>query len=323
MADLENPVNPLFWDVPIVNDNGTPTQEFMRKWEQQAATNASIPNLTTAAAVSEILDLIGSTIGDLLVRGTFTWGVLPPNTAGFVLTDGGPGAQPNWQALPAQKAPASALDDGTNFYLAMQDATGQLVLDSFNDPIFVPEVLPTNALPIATSSAVGAVKVDNKSIAVAGDGTISTLANCLAVKLSVNQSIADSTYTKVSLDSVIVDTQSAFNVSTHLWTPAAGKYLICANSQGLVVTSITVCALRISKNGLYGSGGTSVGASLQGALSGSVTNSNVLNIATIITMNGSDTLELDAYIAGTGGGNAVNSNGGDGTTQLNAIYLGP
>jgi len=40
---------------------------------------------------------------------------------------------------------ASAADDGTNFYLAMQDGAGQLVLDGSGNPIFGIEVLPVSA----------------------------------------------------------------------------------------------------------------------------------------------------------------------------------
>ena len=64
-----NTVQPLNWQRPIVAPGGAATDEFQRAWAQQARTNASIPDLTTAAAASEILDLISSTAGSLLVRG--------------------------------------------------------------------------------------------------------------------------------------------------------------------------------------------------------------------------------------------------------------
>ena len=176
MTTLTNKVNRLDWNVPIVTPSGTPTDEFQRKWLQQTATNASIPNLTTAANVSSVLDLVASTPGSLLVRRATTWGGLAPNTAGFVLTDSGVGIPATWQLphyIPAggttgqvleknsatnydvswqtiatsSGAPGSAMDDGTNFYLAMLDSAGQLVLDAFGDPIFGIEVLPLTAIP--------------------------------------------------------------------------------------------------------------------------------------------------------------------------------
>lgn len=75
---FKNKVQELTWNIPIVNKNGTPTEEFQRKWLQQAATNASIVNLTNAAGVSAVLDLITSVVGSLLVRGASQWQGLPP-----------------------------------------------------------------------------------------------------------------------------------------------------------------------------------------------------------------------------------------------------
>lgn len=74
---FKNAVNPLTWNVPIVNKDGSPTTEFQQKWLQQATTNASIVNLTTAAGVSAVLDLITALAGSLLVRGTTRWQGLP------------------------------------------------------------------------------------------------------------------------------------------------------------------------------------------------------------------------------------------------------
>jgi len=64
-------VDPLDWRTPIVDGSGRPTQEFMRKWQEQKGINSGVP--TDAASLSVILDFIGSTQGDLLVRGTTKW----------------------------------------------------------------------------------------------------------------------------------------------------------------------------------------------------------------------------------------------------------
>lgn len=94
----KNDVNPLNWQVPIVNKDGTPTNEFMRKWEQQANANASIPDVTSAAAVSAVLDLLGLAQGDILYRDVDLWKVLTPGTLGYVLQTGGAAANPSWAA---------------------------------------------------------------------------------------------------------------------------------------------------------------------------------------------------------------------------------
>lgn len=72
-SNLKSSVNPLDWRVPIVNSNGTPTAEFQRKWAQQAATNGKIPELTTPAQVSAVLDVVAGAAGDVLVRGATQW----------------------------------------------------------------------------------------------------------------------------------------------------------------------------------------------------------------------------------------------------------
>lgn len=93
MANQQNTVNPLDWKVPIVNADGTPTNEFMRKWAQQARTNGNIPDLSTAAGVSEVLDKIAATAQSILVRGTAQWGGLTaPGDASKFLNGANPPA---------------------------------------------------------------------------------------------------------------------------------------------------------------------------------------------------------------------------------------
>jgi hypothetical protein len=226
MADLTNNVNPLTWNVPIVDKLGRATPEFQRKWEQQARTNGTIPDLSTAAAVSEVLDVIGNTTGSLLVRGSSAWNImvpsadgrvlrdrgagqtpiwdtlsnvldkiglaqgdvlfrsatgwsaLTPGTAGQVLTTHGNSANPTWENAASGGGAASAQDDGTNLYLAVSDANGQLVLDGSGNPVFVSEVLPAASLPAPAgyvsgsygSMTVNKVKgVTDGSSAAAGD----------------------------------------------------------------------------------------------------------------------------------------------------------
>lgn len=96
---VQNKVNQLTWSVPIVNANGTPTDEFMRKWLQQATQNASMVDLTTAISVSKVLDLISSVIGAVMVRGTTQWTGLVPVSDGRVLRDKGVGAVPIWDTI--------------------------------------------------------------------------------------------------------------------------------------------------------------------------------------------------------------------------------
>lgn len=109
---FKNAVNPLTWNVPIVNKDGSPTTEFQQKWLQQATTNASIVNLTTAAGVSAVLDLITALAGSLLVRGTTRWQGLPSPADATMFLNGA-------------AAPAFAKVKDTD--LAVTDVTGNNV----------------------------------------------------------------------------------------------------------------------------------------------------------------------------------------------------
>lgn len=93
----EPTVNPLDWLVPIVNPNGTPTGEFMRKWQQQSVVNATISTLATAAEVSAALDSLGAVEGDMLVRGASAWEAIAAGAVGYILTSTGVGSVPTWQ----------------------------------------------------------------------------------------------------------------------------------------------------------------------------------------------------------------------------------
>lgn len=156
MANLQ----PLNWQIPIVDPDRTPTIEFQRAWAALQGATGSIPALDTAAEVSAVLDKLGSTPGSLLrrtaagwqiitgaqgdllrrgasdwqtipypndatkyldgtgaysgvqtllnsigstrgqvlFRGATNWSVLPPGTAGYVLSTNGAGADPSWVA---------------------------------------------------------------------------------------------------------------------------------------------------------------------------------------------------------------------------------
>ncbi len=60
------------------------------------ATSAGDP---VELAISTILDWISTTRGSILYRGASGWAALPPNTAGYVLKDGGSGADPSWSSV--------------------------------------------------------------------------------------------------------------------------------------------------------------------------------------------------------------------------------
>lgn len=100
MADI----NPLNWQIPIVNANRTPTDEFQRAWAGLQSATGAIPALDTQAEVSAVLDKIGATPGSLLHRATSGWQIIT-GADGDLLRRGAAG----WQLLPSPNDPTQFL----------------------------------------------------------------------------------------------------------------------------------------------------------------------------------------------------------------------
>jgi hypothetical protein len=122
VAAPKTPQGPLDWRVPITNPDGTPTNEFMRKWNFQTSINTGIP--TTPQQLSDVLDLLGLAQGDIIYRDADRWRVLGPGAARTLLTSGGVSANPSWVTQTAH------LDDfgASRGDLLFRGATGWEVL---------------------------------------------------------------------------------------------------------------------------------------------------------------------------------------------------
>lgn len=154
----QNIVNPLSWQVPIVNKDGTPTDEFMRKWEQQATTNSTIPVLSTVAQVSAVIDIIDDTPGDILIRGSTTWEGVAPLTL--------------FDAAGA----AAAAQTAAELFATNADAVVLAAAEAFsaNANNLTSGTVAAARLPIATTAAFGAVKPDGVTVTIAA-GVISAV----------------------------------------------------------------------------------------------------------------------------------------------------
>lgn len=112
-------VQPLGQKFQITNEDGTPTEYFIR-WAQQrqidiaSADSREIiagtgldgggvfdTDITIDANASAILDLISPTQGTVLFRGASSWQGLAPGTSGNFLKTNGTGADPAWAAASA------------------------------------------------------------------------------------------------------------------------------------------------------------------------------------------------------------------------------
>lgn len=119
-------IGPLTWDVPIVDKQGRPSPEFQRRWNTQRSNNAGlvtaftqltdVPSSYTAKGgyvvrvnvaanalefikTSDLIDVLGSTRGSLLERGSAGWTGLAPGTNGYFLKSGGAGADPSYASV--------------------------------------------------------------------------------------------------------------------------------------------------------------------------------------------------------------------------------
>lgn len=67
--------------------------------KQVVANISGVSNTPVGVGVSALIDAVfGSAQGDVLYRDAAVWKVLAPGTIGFVLTTGGPAANPSWAA---------------------------------------------------------------------------------------------------------------------------------------------------------------------------------------------------------------------------------
>lgn len=320
---VKNKVGPLTWNVPITNSDGTPTYEFQRKWLAQAAANAAVVDLSTSAKVSAVLDLIGSGKGSILYRGTLQWNTLSGAAGhdGWVLTWNDTTGLAEWRAVATGGGAASSFYlDGTDGYVALVDSNGQLVLDSLGRGVYSKDpVLPAAMLPLGSAAAFGALKVDGFSIAAAA-GVIGSQFQGFVAQRASNQAVTDSTYTKVTYSSFVTNTLGTqLALATGLFTPTkAGNYLVFGSLLGQVATLAQQCNTLICKNGTFGSGGVIVATGSVPGLASSALTGTALAMA-IVSMNGTtDTLEINGYVAGTGGSDVLFG----GAIFFGAIYLG-
>jgi hypothetical protein len=126
---------------------------------------------------------------------------------------------------------------------------------------------------------------------------------------SSTTSIANTTWTKISINTVTFDTNSNFNTSNYRFTPTvAGYYQI--NGMAQLASTSQAYAIAIWKNGGAVSQASGIGAS---GLNGSA------NTSVVIYLNGStDYVEL--YMYQTSGG-SINANGGNNVTALSGSLI--
>lgn len=108
--------------------------------------------IPSALSASNVLDMIGSTRGQVLYRGASGWSVLAPGTAGYVLQTGGAGADPSWIAV-AGTGTVTSIAAGTGIAASPSPitTTGTISLASISDLRVLANVSGGSAAPIANT----------------------------------------------------------------------------------------------------------------------------------------------------------------------------
>jgi len=154
-----------------------------------------------------------------------------------------------------------------------------------------------NGNDIMTSDGSGTITLSSGMNTAVAAGTNNTPA-FHAYKSSNDNSVTDNTYVKVTLESELLDSDGAWDVSTSKFTPqVAGKYLIMA---GVYLVAGSTSTLRNSYTLIY-KNGSEVGYARNGFQANDIHLSHVTYQA-IVDMNGStDYVELYAAIDVTSG----------------------
>lgn len=186
-------------------------------------------------------------------------------------------------------------------------------LATTNGPVFVAPFLGTPASGDATN-------LINLNATQLTSGTVPN-ARINAPKLfatmnAATQSVSDLTPVTVALDTAQTDSLSAFNTTTHVYTPTvAGWYNVTAKLRCRVTTLLSSCAVIITKN--------TVSYAQASLVPGSTTQTDAI-VSVPVQFNGTtDNILVSTIVAGTGGGDVVVGGTAPFLTTLSANYLGP
>lgn len=127
---------------------------------------------STVTTASSILDLIGSTQGDVLYRTNTGWTVLAPGTSGQVLTSGGPAANISWTNAPGTGT-VTSITQGTGMSFSASPCTTTCTIG------LVSPVLATNGGTGVASPAAHTIPINNGPSNMNNTGT-GTAGQCLA-----------------------------------------------------------------------------------------------------------------------------------------------
>lgn len=212
---------------------------------------------------------------------------------------------------------ASIYDDGTNLYVAVSDADGQLVLDGSGDPVFSKEVLPVASIPVdgTTIAAVAGV--------LAAVGLPAAL--CFQAKLTADQTVTSGNPALCKPDTFVTNSMGTqYATGTGKFTPTkAGKYIVFCTAQGKATAPDTITQ---ASGSVFKNGGSGVGTQICVGQCGPAPAAPIFSFVSlafgVVDMNGTtDTLEMSVRVDASGAAALVAL--GAGNITFGAIYIGP
>jgi hypothetical protein len=143
-------------------------------------------------SISDVLDLLGTVRGSVLYRGASGWDVLLPGSDATVLTSGGTGVDPAWEALPA--APAAVTS------VAMSGGTTGL---TFDGPITsAGTITASGTLALASGGTGATTKTAAQAALSVADCTrqaVTTSGTSLSIDMSLGSDVALSLASTISV----------------------------------------------------------------------------------------------------------------------------
>lgn len=164
MPDIKKPVlSPLKWNSPFATPEGYPSPEFIRLWNTRSAIAGKVP--WDQASMSALLDRIGNTPGDVLIRGVTLWDAEPvkgdatlaqdgtltvtgirgkpvtavaPTDQQALIYDAGSGTL-IWATISGGGFSSFFIDGSGNYYVALVDSVANpaLIVDGAGVPVYV------------------------------------------------------------------------------------------------------------------------------------------------------------------------------------------
>lgn len=122
---------------------------------------------------SVILDVIGSTQGDILYRGATAWAVLAPGTSGQVLATQGSSANPHW--VNAATGTVTSVATGTGLDGGTITTTGTISLAAISDGTILGNDSGVSAAPGEITIGSGLTMSGGTLSATGGSGTVTTV----------------------------------------------------------------------------------------------------------------------------------------------------